>query len=157
MVVALSTVLSLIKIYELPQGGSVTAGSMVPLLWFSLRRGAPAGVFACSIYGLIQLILEPFIVNPIQFLLDYPMAFGVLGLAGLFKKYPPIGVGVGMIGRFTFHFLSGVVFFGQYAPQGMSPILYSALYNGGYMTIEFIISTILIFALVKRKLLNIYL
>ena len=155
MIVALSTVLSLIKIYELPQGGSVTAGSMVPLLWFSLRRGFRAGLFACTIYGLVQLATGAYIVHPIQFLLDYPIAFGSLGLAGLFKKFPQLGVAVGMFGRFFSHFIAGIVFWSEYAGD-MNPILYSALYNGGYMVIEFIVSSILIFAIIKRKLLDIY-
>ena len=155
MIVALSTVLSLIKIYELPQGGSVTAGSMVPLLWFSLRRGFRAGLFACTIYGLVQFATGAYIVHPLQFLLDYPLAFGSLGLAGLFRKHPQIGVAVGMIGRFSSHFIAGFVFWSEYAGD-MNPILYSALYNGGYMVIEFIVSSVLIFAILKRKLLDIY-
>jgi len=155
--VALSVVLSFIVIYHLPEGGSITAGSMVPLLWVSLRRGPRVGLFTCAVYGLIDFMIEPFLVHPIQLLLDYPIAFGALASAGLFRKRPQIGVGVGILGRFVAHFLSGVVFFSEYAPEGMSPIVYSALYNGSYLTGELIVSSILMSIIVKRKLINIYL
>ena len=157
MAVALSVVLSFIAIYHLPEGGSITAGSMVPLLWVSLRRGPRVGLFTCVVYGLIDFMIEPFLVHPIQLLLDYPIAFGALASAGLFRNHPQIGVGVGILSRFVAHFLSGVVFFSEYAPEGMSPIVYSALYNGSYLTGELIVSSILMLIIVKRKLINIYL
>ena len=148
-VIALSTVLSFVKFFSLPEGGSVTAGSMVPILWFSLRRGAKVGCTAGAIYGLVQLIFEPYVYNPVQVLLDYPIAFGALGLAGLFKKYHVFGTAVGIAGRFVAHFLSGIIFFWTYAPEGMSPIVYSAIYNGGYLGIELVISAVVIYLLSK--------
>ena len=72
--------------------------SMVPLIWISLRRGAKMGLFTCFIYGLVQFALEPYAYHPIQVLLDYPLAFGVLGLSGFFGSYPLIGVGFGIGG-----------------------------------------------------------
>ena len=86
-----------------------------------------------------------------------PVAFAALGLAGLFKKYPLLGVATGIAGRFLAHFTSGVWFFGIYAPEGMHPIVYSAIYNGSYLLIELIISTAIIYILIKPKLLEIYL
>ena len=157
MVVALSAVLSFINIYRLPQGGSITAGSMVPLIWISLRRGPKMGLFTCFVYALVQFSLEPFAYHPLQVLLDYPLAFGVLGLAGLFRNYPLVGVGVGIGGRFIAHFISGFIFFAEYAPEGMSPILYSAIYNGSYLLGEFIVSAIITYIIVKRNLHKIYL
>ncbi|RLI37807.1 energy-coupled thiamine transporter ThiT [Candidatus Bathyarchaeota archaeon] len=157
MVVALSVVLSFIKIYTLPQGGSITAGSMVPLIWISLRRGVKTGVFTCFVYSLVQFALEPYAYHPIQVLLDYPIAFGALGLAGLFGSYPLIGVGVGIGGRFISHFLSGFLFFAEYAPEGMNPIVYSAIYNGSYLVGEVIVSAIITYIIVKRNLYKIYL
>lgn len=157
MIVALATVLSYIKILHLPQGGSITAGSMVPLLWFSLRRGPKIGVFACLIYGLVQLMLEPYIYHPVQVLLDYPLAFGVIGLAGLFKGRPLIGIAVGIAGRFVAHFLSGIIFFAEYAPPGIHPAMYSAIYNGSYLLGELVVSAILTYLIIKRGLLEIYL
>jgi thiamine transporter len=159
VVVALTVILKdiLPPIYHLPQGGSVSIAGMVPLLWFSLRRGIRAGFEIGAIYGLVNMALGGYIVDPVQALLGYPIAFSALGLAGLFKKYPLVGVGVGIFARFLAHFVEGVWFFGIYAPEGMHPIVYSALYNGSYLSVEFIISTIIMYIIVKRKLLEIYL
>jgi len=150
-VIALSTVLSMVKVFSLPQGGSVTAGSMVPILWFSLRKGAKVGCMAGAIYGLVQLVLEPYVYNLAQGLLDYPIAFGALGLAGLFKRYSVVGAAAGIAGRFVAHFLSGIIFFAEYAPEGMSPMAYSAIYNGSYLGIEMIISGIFVYLLSKTR------
>ena len=154
--VALSATLSFIKLFSLPQGGSVTAGSMVPLLWLSLRRGGKIGLFACAAYGVVQLFVEPFIVHPAQVLLDYPVAFGALGLAGFFQNRPFLGVNVGIAGRFVAHFVSGVIFFASYAPEGMSPIVYSAIYNGSYLLPELVISIYMTYLIVETKLLKIF-
>ncbi len=156
MMIALSTILYFTRIYTFPQGGSVTLGSMIPLMLLSLRRGAKVGIIAGIIYGLIILYLEPFVYNPFQVLLDYPLAFGALGLAGLFRKLPIIGVAVAMLGRFICHFLSGVIFFASFAPPEMSPIVYSALYNGSYLGVEFLISAVIIYALLRRGVLTIF-
>ena len=156
MFVALATVLSYIKIFSLPQGGSITAASMVPILWLALRRGPKVGLFAATIYGIVQLVVEPVIFNPVQVLLDYPVAFGLLGVAGFFKNSPLIGVSLGITGRFFAHFLSGVVFFATFAPEGIHPVIYSAVYNGGYLLIEGIISIYIIYLLQASKVLKIY-
>ena len=155
--VALATALSYIKVFSLPQGGSVTAGSMVPILWLALRRGPRIGLFAATVYGLVQLAVEPFIVHPAQVLLDYPVAFGALGLAGLFRNRPFIGVNVGIWSRFAAHFLSGIIFFANYAPEGMHPIVYSAIYNGGYILPELAISIYIVYLLQESKLLKMFL
>ncbi|MEM2228115.1 MAG: energy-coupled thiamine transporter ThiT [Candidatus Bathyarchaeia archaeon] len=155
VLVALSSVLHLIRIYTLPQGGSITAGSMIPIFLLALRRGIKIGVLSGLAFGLIVLIEEPFIYHPVQVILDYPIAFGALGLAGFFKKRPLIGVSIGIIGRFISHFISGIVFFASFAPEGMNPALYSAIYNGSYLIVEFIITVIIIYFLLKRKILTI--
>jgi len=147
--VALSAVLGLVKVYRLPQGGSITAGSMVPILFVALRWGAGPGILAGVATGLVNYLIEPVFVHPVQFLLDYPVAFGALGLAGLFRSIPWLGVVVGGGGRFVAHFLSGVVFFAQYAPKGMSPVVYSAVYNGSYMLPEVVISVFLTLLLLR--------
>ncbi|MFQ6135429.1 MAG: energy-coupled thiamine transporter ThiT, partial [Nitrososphaerales archaeon] len=90
IMIALSGALHLIKPLTLPQGGSVTLGAMIPILLFSLRRGPKLGILAGMIFGLVVLIEEPFIYHPLQVLLDYPLAFGSLGLAGLFRNLPMI-------------------------------------------------------------------
>jgi len=153
--VALATVLSYIKIFSLPQGGSVTVASMVPILWLALRRGPKVGLFAATVYGVVQFALGPYIYHPAQVLLDYPIAFGLLGLAGFFQKRPFIGVTVGIFGRFVAHFLSGIIFFAIYAGE-MNPVLYSAVYNGGYMLVELVISIYVVYLLQESKVLKIY-
>ena len=143
--------------FHLPEGGSITVASMVPLFWFSLRRGLRWGVEACIVYGLVHIVLSGEVYYPTQILLDYPLAFGALGLAGAFKKRPLVGVAVGMTGRFVCHFISGVIFFAAYTPPGWSPIPYSAAYNASYLVPEFVISAIIMYIIVKRQLLEIYL
>ncbi len=155
--VALSGVLHLITLFQSPQGGRVTAAAMVPVLFVAIRRGPRVGILAGVAYGLVVLLEEPFIYHPVQFLLDYPLAFGALGLAGFFRKVPLVGVGVGIGGRFICHFISGLVFFATYAPAGMDPALYSAIYNASYLVPEFIVSAVIMFVLQKRKILQLYL
>jgi thiamine transporter len=157
MFVALATILSNIKIFEMPQGGSVTLGSMVPILWLALRRGPKVGIFAATVYGVVQFALGPYIVHPAQVILDYPLAFGLLGVAGFFQKRPFVGVTLASLGRFGAHFISGILFWSIYAPQGMSPVVYSAVYNGGYMLVEFVISVYVIYLLRASNVLDIYL
>jgi thiamine transporter len=141
--IALSVVLGLVKIYHLPQGGSVTAGSMAPIFFVSLRWGWQAGFVAGLLTGFANFMIEPTFVHPAQFFLDYPFAFAALGLAGLTPRRPALGVVMGGAGRFACHFLSGVVFFAAYAPKGASPAAYSAVYNGSYMLPEIAVSVFL--------------
>jgi thiamine transporter len=132
-------------IWEMPLGGKVTAASMVPLLIIAIRWGARAGVSAGAVYGVLDFILGGVApVHPAQLVLDYPVAFGLLGLAGLLPRYPLLGTTVGLAGRFASHLLSGVIFFASYAPEGMNPWLYSALYNGTYLGPELVISLIVV-------------
>lgn len=154
--IALTIVLKdvLPPIYEMPQGGSVTIAGLVPLLWFALRRGLKYGLFAGFVYGLIHAFLPgAYIMHPVQGLLDYPIAFATLGLAGAFRKIPVIGVAIGIVGRFLSSFLAGMVFFTSLSIDGLYA---SAVYNGTYLIPEFIISAIVIYIILKRKLLNIY-
>jgi len=155
--IALSAVLSMIKVYQLPFGGSITLGGMVPILWLALRRGPRIGIGAGLVFGLVIAVIEPFFFSPFQVLLDYPIAFGALGLAGFFKKYPVAGVGVGIFGRFIAHFLSGVIFFWMCAPEGMHPMVYSAVYNGSYLLPELVVSAVIIYILAKAGIMKIYL
>lgn len=138
----------------------MSAAGMVPLIWFSLRRGVRSGVWIGAVYGLVHMALGGYVVNPVEALLDYPLAYAVLGLAGKFRGKPLMGVGVGIFGRFLVHSLSGLVFFAMYAPAviaGMNPFVYTALYNGSYLVPELAISLVLMYIIVKRRLLEIYL
>lgn len=146
VMVALAFVLSLIKIPIGPQGGSVTAGSMVPILYLGLRYGWRTGILAGVALGLINYISEPFAVHWAQVLLDYPVAFGLLGLAGLTKN-PLLGATLGIGGRFLSHFIAGVVFFADYAPEGVSPWVYSAGYNASYLAPELVVSVVILYFL----------
>ena len=163
MVIALSTVLSLIKIFQMPQGGSITAASMVPIMWYSLRRGYKSGFIAGALYGIIQLLIQPIIIHPAQIILDYPLPFALLGLAGIFKEKAKkniivlgFSIFIAVFGRFLAHLVSGVIFFAQYAPEGVSPIIYSTIYNGSFLSIEFLISLIAFSALWKTDLIDLY-
>jgi thiamine transporter len=154
--VSLAGVLSLVSnsFFRMPQGGSINIG-MIPIFWLALRRGWKIGIFAGIVFGLVDLAIEPFVVNPIQFILDYPLAFAVLGLAGFFQKYPVVGVVVGGTARFVSHFVSGIVYFADYAPEGTSPVIYSAVYNGTYIIPSIIICAVVIGILRQSKMLNV--
>jgi len=155
--IALTIVLKdvLPPIYEMPQGGAVTVAGLVPLIWFALRRGAKYGILAGLIYGLIHAFLPgAYIVHPVQGLLDYPLAFAALGLAGVFRKIPAIGVIVGIVGRFLCSFVAGLVFFVSLSIDGAYD---PAIYTGTNLIPEFIITAIVIFILFRRNLLKIYL
>jgi thiamine transporter len=156
--VALAAALSLIShsFFSLPQGGSINIG-MVPIFWLALRRGPKIGIFAGAVFGVVDLAIAPFVVNPVQFILDYPLPFACLGVVGFFQKFPVAGVVVGVTGRFMCHFTSGLVYFPQYAPPGMSPVVYSAVYNAIYLVPSMIVCAIVIGILQKSKMLNIYL
>lgn len=157
--IALASVLFMVKVFVFPEGGEVTLGSMVPILLLALRRGVRVGVVAGVVFGLIVLYLEPFIAYPAQVLLDYPLAYGSLGLAGLMKGRGTAGAvagaGIGIGSRFVCHFVSGVLFFASYAPVGESAYLYSAIYNASYLVPELVISASAIIVLAQRGLLDV--
>jgi len=154
---ALSTALSLITFVVFPEGGSVTLASMVPIIWLALRRGPKIGLFAGAVYGLVQLAVMPQIYFLPQVLLDYPVAFGCLGLAGFFqKRWALAGVAVAITGRFIMHLISGALFFASYAPAGMNPWVYSVIYNGSYMLPELVITLVVVFLLQRSKALKMY-
>ena len=147
MAMALAFVTSFISLLRMPMGGYVSLFSMffITLIgyWYGIRTALIAG-FA---YGLLQFVVDPYILSIPQVLCDYVLAFGALGLSGLFHDSPHgMGKGylVGVFGRFIFAFLSGVIFFGDYAPEGMNPAIYSFVYNGTYIFTEAGITFIII-------------
>ena len=146
---AMSFVLSYIKLYSMPLGGSVTLASMLPLLWYSNKFGMRNGFIAGAAYGLLQLIQKPEIYHWVQVLLDYPLAFMMLGLAGSVKNLQ-LGSILGVVGRWICHIISGAVFFGEWMPEGWSNAwVYSAAYNGAYLLVDLIICIVLSFVLAK--------
>lgn len=159
IMIALALVLDKIKIYEAPQGGSVTAGSMIPIFLFAFRWGLGPGVVAGAIFGTMQLLLGGWVFSPTQAILEYPIAFGFLGLAGIFsdKVYNKDGnnvlgiitgilLGIGL--RFVCHLLAGVIFFAEYAGS-QNPWVYSSIYQASYLIPEFIISSIILYLIWK--------
>jgi thiamine transporter len=160
---ALAMVLSTIIIYVMPQGGSITLASMVPIIWLALRRGPKVGVVTGVLYGFIQFAMLPYIApvtNPLvalsQVLLDYPIAFGVLGLAGCFPKYPTLGAAVGVSLRFVMSFISGAFIWAGIYAVGLDPYVYSAVYNGSYMLPELVITVVAVSILQASKTLKAY-
>ena len=153
--IALSSVLSMIKIWKMPQGGSITAASMLPLMLFSYVYGMGPGCLVGALYGVLQFIIEPYFLSLPQMLLDYPIAFGMMGLAGLFSKMDnenlglTVGVVLASVGRFVAAVLSGVIFFAEYAGD-QNPWVYSIVYNGSYMLPECIICVVLCLAVGLR-------
>ena len=139
LMLALTIILHQLRLFHLPQGGAVTFGAMVPLLMLSWRYGPGIGSLAGFLYGMIDLLQDPFILHPVQVLFDYPLPFMAMGLAGTLSKHIYIATAMAFMGRFLCHFISGVVFFGSYAPEGMSPVIYSLTLNGSFLTIEFLI------------------
>lgn len=145
---ALATVTSMLKVFELPMGGSVTLLSMLFIVLIGYWYGPKAGLMTGFAYGLLQFVLDPVFYSVPQMIVDYPLAFGALGVSGFFfqKKYGlQIGYAAGIIARFVFAWLSGVLFFASYAEgTGMSAPVYSMAYNGSYIFAEGILTLILI-------------
>lgn len=145
--IALAVVCSMIKLFEMPMGGSVTLLSMLFIVLIAYWYGPYVGLMTAVAYGLVQFVMEPIFYTLPQMLLDYPLAFGALGLAGFFNKKKfglQIGYLIGVVGRFIFATLSGIIFFASYAPEGMHPLVYSMGYNASYLLPEAIVTLIII-------------
>lgn len=147
--IALSFALSYVKLFSMPMGGSVTLCSMLPLMYYSYRFGLPKGLLAGLAYGFLQLMQKPEVVHWAQLVLDYPLAFMLIALAGLTANRSditsgaawrlPLGVLIGGLARMVCHIITGAVFFGEYAPAGMNAWWYSFLYNAGYLGLDTLI------------------
>lgn len=131
-----------------PNGGSVTF-SMIPIAAVALRRGAKAGVICGGITGLLLWMLGGHVIHPVQALLDYPIAFGALGVVGWIrlaesakKPFLFLALGLFLSGglRLLAHFFSGVIFFKEFTPVGQSVYLYSLVYNLSYILPEVILT-----------------
>lgn len=160
---ALSAVLYAVRPFTLPFGGSITLGSMVPVMWVSLRRGIRVGLIVGTIFGVLALFEDTVllgaanvIATPLQAILEYPIAFGVIGLTGMFHKksavFAVIGAGLTVFIRFWIHYFVGVfVWANIYTfPAEYGLWLWPAVYNGSFLSVEFVVSAILLFALVKK-------
>ena len=139
MCIAIAFVLSLIRLFRMPQGGSITPAAMLPLVMYMVACGLLQGFVAGCAYGLLQLITDPYVIHPIQLLVDYPLAYGamILGcLAMLIKVKPqwrlPIAVLLAAVGRYIMAVLSGAIFFAEYAGE-QNAWIYSLGYNISYL------------------------
>ena len=151
--VALAAVLGQLRLFQMPQGGSVSL-EMLPIIFVAVRRGVVPGVTAGLLYGLLQLGLPgAFIYHPAQAALDYPLAFMSLGVAGFITvrgwRSLALAVTLALAARFCFHFLSGLIFFASYAPKWENAWLYSATYNLLYLLPEGILTALLLWPLLK--------
>ncbi|MDR0947289.1 MAG: energy-coupled thiamine transporter ThiT [Ruminococcus sp.] len=158
MLIALATVLSLIPIITMPMGGTVTLLSMLPICVISIKYGVKQGLIGAFLYALIQLALGfsqlmGWGMNAATWIgcivFDYIAAFTVLGLAGIFctnEKKSGVSIIAGitlvLILRFISHFISGTIFFANWAPEDWNAALYSIVYNGTYMLPELIFTLI---------------
>lgn len=179
VMLALAFALSCAKLFEMPMGGSVTVASMLPIMLISIKYGVGTGLATGAVYSFTQLMQAFASANVFPYcetgktlalcvLFDYLVPFTLIGLAGVFHKLKltknvELNVYIGIVSvvvlRFLCHFLTGVVIWGQWAPDGMGKYLYSFLYNAGFLSVDFVICiacAILIFRKAElRKLLNI--
>lgn len=160
MAIALAMVTSYIKLIDMPMGGSVTLLSMFFICLIGNWYGLGAGLMTAVSYGILQLIVDPYILTVPQMFVDYIFAFGALGLSGLFcrSKHGLVkGYLIGVLGRYFFTFLSGMIFFGSYASEyNMSAPLYSLIYNGAYIGLEALITVaVIVLPPVNKALLRI--
>ena len=162
IMIAMATVLSFIKVFKLPWGGSITLLSMLPIIIFSIRRGVKPGLGCAFVYALIQLLqgividgLFAWGLSPVMLvgciLLDYLLAYTVLGLAGVFRKKELsgwiLGICLAVVLRFVMHFISGYVIFHGFGELWggfftENSVLYSFCYNGAYMLPELVFTLI---------------
>ena len=152
--IAAAFVLSFVKLFSMPLGGSVTLCSMFFVCIIGYLYGWKYSISAAFAYGLLQFVQKPEILSPIQVLVDYFLAFTALGLSGFFKdrKYGLyVGFIVAVTGRFFFQSLSGYVFYAEYAPEGWNPLLYSICYNGAYIYTEAAITLVILAIPAVRK------
>ena len=145
--IALATVTSMVKVFEFPTGGAITLCSMLFATLPGFLFGPVEGILSGIAYGILQFILEPFMLSPVQVILDYILAFGAFGVSGFFSNRKN-GLIIGYLAacglRWFFAFLSGWVFWGEYAWSGWNPAAYSAVYNLIYIGAEALITVALI-------------
>lgn len=145
--VAICAVLNAIPLFQMPQGGSVTLASTLPIIIMAFAYGPEVGMLTGFLFGVVNLFLGPFIIHPLQTLLDYPLPFMFVGMAGFFKnRY--VGTVISQLLRLLMHVLSGVIFFASYAPEGQQEglglWLYSIGYNGSFVAVELIILLVIL-------------
>ena len=173
VVASLATVLGFFKLYRLPWGGSVSL-KLLPLFYLAFRCGPKAGMAGGFITGLITFMFDPVILHPVQVLLDFILPYISIGIAGWFRRSPRWGICLSSAAGLVFHVISGAIFFAAYAPDGLNrqtyqffndylgisfppllqagvtPWLYSLLYNGSYIIPELVLMIVLVPYAMKR-------
>lgn len=145
--VAICAVLNSFPLFRMPQGGSVTLASTLPIVIMAFAYGPEVGMLTGFLFGVVNLFLGPYIIHPLQTLLDYPLPFMLVGASGYFRnRY--LGSIVGQALRLFMHVLSGVIFFSSYAPvgqqEGIGLWLYSIGYNGSFVAVELVILLVIL-------------
>ncbi|WP_352398363.1 energy-coupled thiamine transporter ThiT [[Clostridium] aminophilum] len=149
LAIALGVITSMIELIHMPMGGSVTLFSMLFIALIGYWNGLRTGIMTAVAYGLLQMLINPYIISVPQMICDYLLAFGALGLSGLFRHSAHgllKGYLAAVLGRYCFSVLSGWIFFGTYASDFgfRSAFLYSLAYNGAYLGLEALFTVILI-------------
>ncbi|WP_338472780.1 energy-coupled thiamine transporter ThiT [Niallia sp. XMNu-256] len=141
--------------------------AMVPIFILAFRWGVKVSLLSGFLWGLLQVAMgDTYFLTPMQFIIEYFLAFAFVGLAGLFYKiiqrhfqngdkkkaiyWIVLATFVGSLARYFWHFVAGVIFWGEYAPEGMSPVFYSLIVNGGTMLGAFILCSVVLVLLLGR-------
>ncbi len=147
MLLAAALALSNIKLFQMPSGGSVSLG-VLPLLLLSARHGLFIGCASGAMLGLLMLTTRPFIVHPVQFVLDYPLAYAAIGLSGMVSWQTPAKAATATtlanVIRLLLHVVAGAVFFVTGKDTFVQALTASCLYNLGHMLPETAICAILV-------------
>jgi thiamine transporter len=155
LMIAMAMVLSQIRLFKMPQGGSVTAFSMLPIALCAYLFGPKRGIMAGVCLGLINLMFDPYVIHPAQLLIDYILAFGALGIGGVLRHQKNglmKGYLLGICGRYICAVASGVIFFGAYAPKQFNALTWSLWYNLTYIVAEGAITVIVLCIPAVRQL-----
>ena len=153
----LAVITSIFTVYELPFGGSITLFRMFFICFIGYLYGTKVGIITGVAYGILDFILKPYAITLIQPLLDYPIAFGLLGLSGVFSKskYGIIkGYLLGVAGRYVCHVLTGIIYFYEYA-GGQNVTIYSLTYNASYIVPEAILTILILLIPTVRQALGV--
>jgi thiamine transporter len=150
---ALAAILGQVRLFVMPQGGSVSL-ELLPVIFIAVRRGVVPGLVTGLLYGLLQLGLPgAFVYHPAQALLDYPLAFMSLAVAGFVDvrgwRSLTLAVVLALSARLVFHFLSGLIFFAAYAPGWEAPWIYAITYNLLYLVPEGVLTVLLLWPALK--------
>lgn len=169
IMLALAFALSSAKLFEMPLGGSVTVASMLPIMLISFKWGTRAGLATSFLYSITQALqaLAEGNVFPycegidtliICIVFDYIFPFTILGLAGVFYGKLKntnvdfiVGASFVVFLRFCSHFITGVYIWKQWAPEGMGKFVYSFLYNGGFLGVDFAILMVVLVLMLRSE------